>query len=153
MKGFFLGILVALIIIVVGYFSFQYGKNNLHPGVISNPQSSESTNPSVSSLETPTPGLSDNELIKAALFKKNSWKESDGITITVSTNDGKYASGTASAQGGGGYFFADKVNSNWEIVANGNGVITCESLVKYPDFPKTLIPECYDQASGKTVKR
>lgn len=75
------------------------------------------------------------------------------MTVKVSTNDGKYASGTATASGGGGYFFAAKVNGVWQVIADGNGVILCTSLTNYPDFPKTLIPECYDQATGKNVIR
>ena len=108
------------------------------------------------SVLTPTSTIkkeSDNELIKKALFLKNKWPDDGTITVTVSTNDGKYASGTATSQGGGGYFFAIKVNDKWEIVADGNGIIECSSLTKYPDFPKTLIPECYDSATQKSVKR
>ncbi len=39
------------------------------------------------------------------------------------------------------------------IVADGNGIITCSSLAKYPDYPVSLIPECYDQQTNSTVKR
>lgn len=95
----------------------------------------------------------DNALIKEVLFKKNDWKESDEITVTVATNDGKYASGTVTSGGGGGYFFAVKDNGVWKIVADGNGVIPCENLANYPDYPKTLIPECWDSAANKSVKR
>lgn len=103
--------------------------------------------------EEPCQQENDNDLIKQALFKKNNWKESDGITVTVSSNDGKYAKGGVTAQGGGGYFFAAKVNGVWEIVADGNGVILCSALEKYPDYPKTFIPECWDDVKKINVTR
>ena len=152
MKNFLLGILVMIIIGGVAVGAYFFGKQNTTEITPSPVSTSTPRPPSPSPIST-VKGESDNELIKQALFKKNNWKESDGITVTVSTNDGTYASGTASAQGGGGYFFAAKVNGVWEIVADGNGVILCSSLTNYPSFPKTLIPECYDQATGKTVQR
>lgn len=105
--------------------------------------------------EEPCPAstTSDADAIKNALFQKNKWKETDGITVTVSTNDGQYASGTVTAQGGGGYFYAIKVNGEWKIVADGNGTISCASLIPYPDYPSSLIPECYDEKTGTTIKR
>lgn len=99
------------------------------------------------------PQANDNELIKQALFKKNNWPDDGTLTLTISTNDGKYASGGVTAEGGGGYFYAAKVNDKWKIVADGNGVIMCTNLTAYPDYPKTLIPECFDEANGKSIKR
>lgn len=100
----------------------------------------------------PSP-TNDNELIKQALFTKNNWKESDKITVSVSQNDGVYASGTASSEGGGGYFYAVKNSGQWIIVADGNGVISCASLEQYPNYPQTLIPECYNEKTGETEQR
>jgi hypothetical protein len=71
----------------------------------------------------------------------------------VGSNDGKYASGSVAADGGGGYFYAIKVNGEWKIVADGNGTISCTSLTNYPDYPVALISECYDESAGKTIKR
>jgi len=100
------------------------------------------------------PAADDSPLIKAALFAKNNWSKSLDVTVKVNTNDGKYASGTVnSREGGGGLFFATKVNGEWQIVADGNGVISCSSLAGYPDYPKTLIPVCYDQKTDKLVER
>jgi len=113
----------------------------------------ESKNKCLRLFEEGCPSKEDNELIKNALFDKNGWKETDGITVTVSTNDGKYASGGATAKGGGGYFFAIKENGQWKIVADGNGTISCESLKPYPDYPTTLIPECWDEINQKNVIR
>lgn len=104
-------------------------------------------------FEEGCPGPEDTGLIKQALFAKHNWTDTDNLTVKVSTNDGNYASGTVSGQGGGGYFYAAKVNGVWKIVADGNGSIMCADLVKYPDYPVSLIPECYDQATAKIIKR
>lgn len=105
----------------------------------------------VVSPETP----SDGELIKQALIKKHGWNEEE-ILVSLNTNDGLYASGGVreiGAEAGGGYWFAAKVGGQWVIVADGNGTISCESLVPYSDFPASLIPECFEEATGKVVKR
>lgn len=157
MKNYILGMTTVIVLIIAGFIVYQYGKQNATtkeiPSVV--PVTTQSPNkPTPTVLPTSTVSKeSDSTLIKKALFTKNNWPDDGTITVTVSTNDGKYASGTATSQGGGGYFFAEKVNSQWEIVADGNGVILCSSLVKYPDFPKTLIPECWDDKTQKSVKR
>jgi hypothetical protein len=94
------------------------------------------------------PSPEDAELITTALIAKNKWK--DGyVTVTLKTNDGRYASGSVP----GGYVFAAKANGNWEIVADGNGSILCSQLAKFPDFPTSLIPACYDPATQKEITR
>lgn len=135
--------------------AYMYGKQNSQPKQSLDPTPTAAVTQEAFPSPTVQPtasSVSDNELIKQALLQKHGWNENE-ITIKISTNDGKYANGTVSAQGGGGYFYAEKVNGVWEIVADGNGVILCSALTKYPDFPKTLIPECFDQPTGKTVKR
>ncbi len=104
-------------------------------------------------FEEGCPAANDSELIRQALFKKNNWPENNSIAVTISFNDGRYAKGTVASQGGGGYVFAAKVNGAWQIVTDGNGVISCSALTAFPDYPTTLIPECYDQSTGKEVKR
>jgi len=103
---------------------------------------------------TPTVANED-ELIKKALLDKHGWKTED-VVITISKNDGQYASGGVTeknAQAGGGYFFAAKTASGWKIVADGNGTISCSSLIPYPNYPVSMIPECYDEATSQSVKR
>lgn len=164
MKNFLLGVFAVLIIGGLAYGAYYLGTRkqdskdtaNIAPSVTE----SQTVTATPSSKITPTTEVSptlatqnDAELIKAALFKKNNWPADDSINVTVSTNDGIYASGTAGGQGGGGYFFAAKTNGEWVIVADGNGTISCASLANYPNFPKTLIPECYDEKTGTSVKR
>lgn len=161
MRNFILGILTIIIIGLVAYIAYQYGQqnstNNL-PGQTVSPTVVQKviTEPSPTSSVNLTPTLSlgeENNLVKQALLKKYpAWNENE-ITIKVNTNDGKYASGSATSTGGGGYFFAANVNGVWKIVADGNGTISCESLKDYPDFPNTLIPECFDETTGKSITR
>jgi hypothetical protein len=104
------------------------------------------------------PTVSENtaELIKQALIKKNNWTNGDDLIVSISKNDGTYASGGVkekNAEAGGGYFFAAKVAGVWKIVADGNGTISCESLAPYPDYPISMIPECWDEKTGKSVNR
>lgn len=152
MKNYILGIATIIVIGILVFATYLYGKQNIQKEALpAAPAITESQGKPTSTL-TPTPTInkeSDNALIKKALFQKNNWKDDGTTTFTVSTNDGKYASGGVT----GGYFYAIKIGDKWEIVADGNGVILCSSLVKYPDFPKTLIPECYNDQTQKTVKR
>ncbi|MCL4415232.1 MAG: hypothetical protein M1365_00805 [Actinobacteria bacterium] len=159
MRNFLLGFLVMLLIGVVAFVAYRFGFSSkiqsLTPSTIeTTTQTIDDVTKIPSSTTTTTlKTLNDLELIREALFKKNNWKDSDGIIVNVSTNNGLYASGTATSQGGGGYFFAAKTNGIWEIVADGNGVILCSALSKYPDYPKTLIPECWDESSQKNITR
>lgn len=151
MKGFVLGILITLLMIFIAFEAYQFGKDT--SSITSVTPTPSLISPTIMS-PTATPTIvDDNALIEQALFDKNKWQEKDGITIQISTDDGKYASGTVTSNGGGGYFYAAKVNGVWKIVADGNGLIFCSNLINYPDYPKILIPECYDQATSKSIKR
>ena len=156
MKNYVLGIATVMILVIAGFAVYQYGKqSSRNETPLVTPTITESQGKPTKTVEV-TPTISkeaDNLLIKKALYTKNNWVDDGSMTFKVSTNDGKYASGGVSAQGGGGYFFAAKVNGQWEIVADGNGTILCSSLVKYPDFPKTLIAGCYNDQTQKIVKR
>ena len=161
-----LGIFAVIIIAGLAFGAYYLGNKKQEPPkeevAIISPTNTE-ISPTVSPVASETPPTvspsptikveNDSQLIKAALFKKNNWPADDPINVTVSTNDGTYASGSADGEGGGGYFYAEKVNGIWEIVADGNGTISCSIFNKYPNFPKTLIPECYDEATQNSVKR
>lgn len=91
--------------------------------------------------------------IKQAIVAKHG-PTANNLTISVSKIVGNYSSGGASEVGsGGGMWFAAKVNGQWNLVWDGNGIITCTDLASYPDFPSSLIPECYDQETEKMIKR
>jgi hypothetical protein len=80
----------------------------------------------------------------------------DDLIITVSEIEGDYASGgarNASSEVGGGMWFAAKVDEVWELVWDGNGAIYCSDLIDYPDFPASMISECYDEPTGNVILR
>ena len=103
-----------------------------------------------------TPTESDLEVlptvIKAALINKNG-QNAESLNIEVSEIEGGYAKGSASEQGEGGLWFAAKVNEKWRLVWDGNGVIECDSITPYPNFPTSLIPECFDTNTNEVVSR
>ena len=80
-------------------------------------------------------------------------EDANASTYTVSQIQGNYAKGMASAGGGGAMWFAAKVNGTWKLVFIGNGSIQCSQLTDYPDFPNTMIPECWDAVNQKNVTR
>jgi len=161
MKGFLLGMLVTIAFLGVGIGGYFLGQKNTFDYLSTEPDQDASENisilkisPTITPVPTISPQIDDLSLIKKALFQKNNWDEKDDITVKISTNDGTYASGTVTSQGGGGYFYATKdVTNGWVIVADGNGLIECSTLKNYPDFPNTLIPECYNSATEKSTKR
>lgn len=92
------------------------------------------------------------EAVKLALVEKHgpNFLQMD---YKLSKHEDNYASGTVNGDGGGGMWFAAKVGEKWEVVADGNGVILCSQLEPYPDFPNSMIPECWDETNAKIVKR
>lgn len=158
MKNFIFGFLAAGLVVVVGVFAYRTGLNQSSPPPVLSP------NPTIELSEIPlitvAPSItkaviSDDDAIKQALLNKHNWNANE-VDITISKNDGTYASGGAkekAAEAGGGYFFAAKANGEWKIVADGNGTISCESLAPYPDYPATMIPECWNEATNKLIKR
>lgn len=112
--------------------------------------------PTIAPAANPSPTVDETGLIKTdirqALVAKHG-NTANESTITVFKIVGNYSSGGASASGGGGMWFAAKVNDAWQLVWDGNGVILCSDLTSYPGFPVSLIPECYDDSTNKSVKR
>lgn len=99
--------------------------------------------------------LNDQEQIKEALVEKNDWNLED-IEVSIIENDGIYAKGMVGSVGGGpggGIWFAVNEVGTWEIVWDGNGIIMCEDLVEYPDFPSDMIPECYNSSTDEMITR
>lgn len=145
-------ILLILLAVAGTALYFQSQKNIGNLSTTASPANS----PTASNTPKTVPSTkSDEELIKEALVAKHGWN-ADEIRVTVSKNDGTYATGSvgpATPGPGGGMFFAKKVNGNWQIVFDGNGIVTCDDLANYSDFPNTLIPQCYDSSSGNMVTR
>jgi len=93
--------------------------------------------------------------IKAKLLTKHG-QSFEGMEVSVSRVEGDYAQGgarPAEEGAGGGMWFGANVNGDWQLVWDGNGIITCTDLINYPQFPATLIPECWKEGTEEMVKR
>jgi hypothetical protein len=104
-------------------------------------------------------GPSDEETLKtdimAAIVQKRGAVAQD-MVISVNKVEGDYAQGGANSATpgiGGGMWFAARANGVWQLVWDGNGIITCDDLIPYPDFPTDMIPECYDDVTSAMVTR
>lgn len=105
---------------------------------------------------TPTPTVDEKAVIENVIKKYIALKHGsneDSLTLTVSKIEGNYAQGGVSDEGGGGMWFAAKEDSVWKLVWDGNGVIECTDISLYPDFPTSMIPECYDSPTQNSVQR
>lgn len=91
--------------------------------------------------------------VRAQLIAKHG-PDAEALNISVAIIDGGYAKGGTSVEGmGGGMWFASEVNGMWQLVWDGNGIIECSDLEAYPEFPSTLIPECYDSLTQQMMTR
>jgi hypothetical protein len=159
-------VLVLVILGVVGFGAYYLGtkQGNQNQAAVNPGQTSKSANQtsaiptqetSITST-TPAPTIDETAIliavIKDALVTEHG-SDANALNITVSKIKGDYASGDASTQGGGGIWFATKVNGTWKLVWDGNGSIQCSSLAAYPNFPTDMIPECWNDKTQAVVKR
>ncbi len=134
-------ITVLIGIIIFGFYFFQKQKTGS--------QSTITPVPTIASKEEPM-----KDQIIQALSRKNSWDLSR-VEVNVITVEGNFAKGDVKLKDemGGGLWFAARVNGGWQIVYDGNGIITCDELTNYQNFPKDLIPSCYDEKKDKLLTR
>jgi len=105
---------------------------------------------------TPTPTVDEAAVLKNVIKKYIALKhnsDESSLSISVSKIEGNYAQGGVSDEGGGGMWFAAKEDGLWMLVWDGNGVIECSDISLYPEFPTSMIPECYNETTQETVKR
>jgi hypothetical protein len=150
---YFIAIFITAVIVFLGATIYYKGLPSF-PSYNKTPVSTESGVTEVSS--SPTPVMDESSAIaaaiKAALIAKHG-PNASALNITVSKINGDYAQGGASAEGGGAMWFAAKVDGIWKLVWDGNGTISCSDFVSYPDFPKTMLSECWDETKMKNVPR
>lgn len=104
----------------------------------------------------PTPIVDEKSLLKTAIkeiFIAKNGGDGSSLSITVSQIEGNYAKGGISDQDSGGMWFAAKVNGVWKQIWSGNGMIPCSDFSPYPDFPTSMLSECWNEATQDTVKR
>jgi len=149
-------VLIAIIFGVIAYIGFYFGSKNKTQAPVQNRITIEPTNTQPTEAITLIPTVDETSIIitdiRNDLIAEHG-KNASSLNITVSKIEGNYASGAASEQGGGGMWFAAKVNGIWKLVWDGNGTIQCSSLTLYPKFPTDLIPQCWDDKTQNPVKR
>lgn len=89
--------------------------------------------------------------IKEAFAEKYN-KSVEEVDLTIDNNTGTHANGLVRFAGevGGGWWLSFKETSGWIIVADGNGSVLCEDVEDY-NFPVDIVPECWDQPTGKLI--
>jgi hypothetical protein len=133
-------ILILVIILLSGYFLFRTQKAEIPP-----------------QIPVPTPVVEKSSVkdqIIGALSQKNNW-DTTRVELNITNTEGDYAKGDVKFRDemGGGLWFAAKVNDTWKIVYDGNGMITCDMLTNYNNFPKNLIPQCLDKKTDTLMTR
>ncbi len=115
------------------------------------PNPSPEVKPSV--LPEPVEEQSEVDLIKQAFADKYD-KQPEEVNLTIKETTGIYAQGGVSFAGemGGGWFLAFNDKGKWIVVADGNGTVMCDDIKPY-DFPVSMAPECWDEASMTLIKR
>lgn len=160
-KTTFFIIILILLGIVGGYYIGANYKLTLQPqGAVTTTAPTPTPTPMVEVQASPsaqavTPTIDEKGAIltavKAGLIAEHG-ADAGTMTLTVSKIQGNYAQGGASAQGGGGMWLAVKTGGLWKLIWDGNGTISCASVNPY-NYPNTLVPECWDDATQKSVTR
>lgn len=154
---YFIAIFVTAVVVFLGATIYYKGLPSF-PSYNKTPVSTQSAVLTASPTPSPTPSPTVDEsvaltaVIKAALIAEHG-ADAGLMNITVSKIEGDYASGGTAGSGGGGMWFAAKVNGDWKLAWDGNGQINCSDIVPYPGFPNVMIPECWDTVTQKIVKR
>lgn len=151
---YFIIVFITAIVVFLGATVYYKGLPNFTTPQGISVTSTESATISTSE-QTPAPEVDEgmvSEAIKTALIKKYGPNASD-MEVTVSKIDGEYAKGMVTEEGGGGMWFAARLNGTWTLVWDGNGIITCDDISPYPEFPANMIPECWDNSTSKLITR
>ncbi len=107
---------------------------------------------------TPNPNLNNPDAcllkaVRAALVAIHG-QSALNLNVDISEFDGDYARGTIIENGGGGgLWFATRVNDIWALVWDGNGIPDCVRVNLYPKFPNKMIPQCFNAATGEIIVR
>jgi hypothetical protein len=146
-------VLVLIILAAVGYGAYYFGVKSTDK---TSNQTAQQPSNTFSPTETPTPTVDESAAlisdIRTALIAEHG-QDAASLNITVKTIEGDYAQGDASEQGGGGMWYAAKVNGVWKLVWDGNGAIQCSSIAPYPNFPTDILPQCWDDKTQNPIKR
>jgi inhibitor of cysteine peptidase len=104
------------------------------------------------SSSSPQSMVSEEEAIKE-LFADKYAKEVEDINITITKETETHVRGMAEIEPGGagnsGLFLAVKVDNQWELAFDGQGVISCEDMEGY-GFPQDMLSDCQNTRTVET---
>lgn len=104
---------------------------------------------------TPTPSpetKTDQQQIQEFFVKKyNKSKNDTQVVISHKTNTHAQGGVSFANETGGAIWLAHQENNNWLVDFDGHGAIPCSSVQPY-DYPKDMVPECWDEQENKLVK-
>jgi len=153
--------IILLVVALVGGGFLLWTMRTGVPSIESSPSPTVISSPPASPvlLPSPTPTVpveeekSDLEQIKEAFAARYN-KPIGDVTVTIDENTDTYANGGVNFAGeiGGGWWLAYHESTGWFIVADGNGSVICEDIEGY-DFPVSMVPECWEEATSKLIKR
>lgn len=153
----FIGIILIAAVIIGGAFLIWSMKRGVpitepspSPTVISSPAASPRPSPAPTAPAEET--KSDLEQIKEAFAERYSKQLAD-VTVTIDENTGTYANGGVKFAGeiGGAWWLAYNDDSDWIIVADGNGSVMCADIEDY-NFPTSMVPECWDEDTDTLIQ-
>jgi phenylpyruvate tautomerase PptA (4-oxalocrotonate tautomerase family) len=104
------------------------------------PSPAPTTSHSIQDEVMPTQ-ITDEEAIRSVLAAHLGTNASD-LTIVLDQNTGAHARGEVE----NGYFLAAKVDSEWQIIADGQAMPDCEVVTSY-GFPASMVPDCQGSSS------
>ncbi len=160
-KSFSMGILLLILGVGAGYyFATNFKITPQEAATTEAPKVTEETTPALKPTEatgTATPTTEEKAAlivaVKAGLVAEHG-PDASSMNVTVSKIQGNFAQGGAIDPGsvGGGMWLAAKTGGIWKLVWDGNGTISCEITDPY-NFPVSMLPECWNEATGKIVVR
>ncbi len=93
-------------------------------------------------VTSPTPTVDETAVIQSAVKQQlvlEHGQSANSLTVSVTKVETNFARGTASEQGGGGIWLAMRVNGQWQLVFDGNGIPDCNKLKTTDSFPSTIL--------------
>jgi hypothetical protein len=157
-------IITVLLVIVFSTGAYLYGSGKLTSlftpistpapfNQTETPLPTTSTSPDPASSVSPAPQTSAVEEIRQAMATKHNKSVSD-TDISINEITANHASGVVKFAGeiAGGWFLAAKTVGDWQIVADGNGTVSCADIDPF-NFPTSMVPECWDDSTQTLITR
>jgi len=153
-KGGLIIILIVVISLVIGAWYYSQPKLTPEPIAKLTPPTEQKEKP-IEIIVSPSPAEKENLVtVFKELFAAKFERPVSEVNISLSQEEAKHVKGSVSFVGemGGGWFLGAKVANKWVIVDDGNGTVSCEKIAPF-DFPTDMVPECWQEDTGKLIVR